>query len=435
MGRKQTVTRTEVTDDAGSSGEDEVTHDDSPLFSNKGSKEDERIAKIDVQRLDPEEGFLGKLSPDASEAQIFERWGGGKFAVVAKNEKGTIVTRTTVLISGDPIFQSEVAEMRYRRANGLPLKKGDKGGRDEGEFSAKELMALMETKLAAERADAETRDERRRREDAEREEKARKDEREWRANMERERAEREARVRADEREHQARLEAQRREDDKRREDRLREDEQRRQAEHERQLAAAMLAAKESQEKNQQFFTNMLAMAKAGDKAASDPMGTLTQILTIVEALKGASGDGPQDAVTALLSRLPETLQAAGSMVGGAIREAKGLPPVQHGEAGEGGESDPNAITLTGQAAQKTRELVTHLISKGHDPGKVLVAVANHLMGKGGPGIPAAPQPVAPQASERKPVRRKAKPRKHNPTASPVASGPAPTPMAKPPGAP
>lgn len=449
MGRKQTVTRTEVMDDAEAGAEGEVSHDDSPLFSNSSKKEDERIAKIDVQRLDPEEGFLGKVSPDASEATIFERWGGGKFAVVAKNEKGTIVTRTTVLISGDPIFQSEVAEMRYRRANGLPPKKGEKAARDEGEFSAKELMALMETKLAAERADSETRDERRRREDAEREAKAKTEEREWRANMERERAARESRERQEEREHNSRLEQQRRDDDKRREDRIREDEQRREKEHERQLAATIQAAKESQEKNQQFFTNMLAMSKANEshEKKSDPIEMLTKVMVLQESLRAASGGGePQDAVQALLSRLPETLQAAGSMVTNAVREFKGGPPgaPSGGGGGDGEEGEEGAITLTGEAAAKVKELVQNLVARGQDPEKVLIAAADYLMGKKpkatGAAVAAA-KAAALEAAKGKPakkVRRKRPAPKAaaSPTPAPAASSKPVAPSSgKPPGAP
>jgi hypothetical protein len=448
MGKKAVVTRTEtVTDDDDEDGSlSEKEKDlDVALFDDLGSTDDTRIEKVHVSREDPDEGYLGVLEPTATNLEVYNRWGGSKYHFTAKNARGRIVTKRTVKIGGEPIFLSEVAEMRYRRANGLPPKKKEVT-RDEGEFSAKELIAMSEARIAAERVDAETREERRRREDTEREEKARKEEREWRASMERERADRDARARADERDHQAKLEQQRRDDEKRREDRIREDETRREKEHERQLAATMLAAKESQEKNQQFFTNMLAMTKAGDKAASDPMAQVTQILTIVEALKGAGGGGEQDAVSTLLSRLPETLQAAGNMVGGAIREAKGLPAQSQAGSSDEGEEEPGAIKLTGEAAAKVRELVMHLVSKGQDPEKTLIAVADHLMGKNrGTAVLAAKAVEKKRRALAASSRRRVKPKAAAPSATKVAPKTAPVaptsvrqatvPVAKPPGAP
>jgi hypothetical protein len=415
MAKKAVVTRTETTTDADEEENSSRSNlADVPLFADKldATEETKVVARVDVHREEPEEGFLGKVDPSTSESQIFERWGGGKFVFWAKNSIGQIVSRKTVRIAGTPVFQDEVTEARWRRANGLKPK-SEGGTVADGAYTAKELMAIIEAKSEAARVESESREEKRRREDADREEKARRDERDWRdrqAKEEREHRERLEKERAD---RDARLEAQRREDERAREARIRDDEARREKEHERAMQATLAAAKESQEKNQQFFTNMLAMAKAGDKASADPMAQVTQILTIVEALKGAGSGEPQDAVTALLARLPETLQAAGSMVGGAIREAKGLPPVKH-EGGEGDDEETaprgngpadGSIRLTGAAAAKVKELVMHLVSKGQDPEKVLVAVADYLMGKA-PGAAVA----AARAVEAK--RKAGKPGKH-----------------------
>jgi hypothetical protein len=445
MARKATVVRTETTTDDAEEGGKVDENESVALFSDLGTTDDDRIFKLYVTREDPDEGFLGTLEPNATEAELSAQWGGSKYTVVAKNARGRIVTRRTLKLGGEPIFMSEVAEMRWRRANGLKPKKAEEAA-SEGAYSAKELMAIIEAKAEAARVESETREEKRRREDAEREEKLRREEREWRERLEREKAEREERIRREDREHAARMEEKRREDERQRESRIREDEARREKDHERQMAAAAAQAKESQEKSQQFFTNMLAMAKAGDKAGADPMAQVTQILTIVEALKGAGGAGePQDAVTALLSRLPETLQAAGGMVGNAIREAKGLPAKgagEGGEDGEGGDLEPGAIKLTGPAATKVRELVTHLISKGQDPEKVLVAAADYLMGKRPNAAVAAARAVQarqPQAKpaqgKAKPVKRRAKARTAPAAKAPPPKSPVPVPAAKPAGAP
>ena len=469
MGKRATVVRTETTtDDENAARAERDENLDVALFTDLGDTEDTRIDSLNVERSDPDEGFLGKLEPTATELDVFRQWGGSKYSIVAKNARGRILTRRSIKLAGDPIFMSEFFEARWRKQNGFKAKKTE-GEATDGAYTAKELMAIIEAKSEAARADAETREEKRRREDSEREAKAKVEEREWRERMEKDKAEREERARKDqaerdervrkeEREHRERMEHARREDEKQRETRLREDEQRREKEHERQLAATMLQAKESQEKNQQFFTNMLAMTKSEKKEVSDPMAQVTQILTLVEALKGAGSGEPQDAVTALLARLPETLQAAGSMVGGAIREAKGLPPVKHDADGDeeapapGGGND-GSIRLTGAAAAKVRELVTHLLKKGQDPEKVLVAAADYLMGKAPGAAVAAARAVEARkkaekgsgkpgkrvarhaaGSTREKARRKTSPPTTKPASVAKQAAPAPT-VSKPAGAP
>lgn len=420
MGKKAVVTRTEtVTDDEDVRAEAEKNFSDEPLFADLGGTDDTTVEKVTVSREDPDEGYLGTLTGGANELEIFQQWGGSKYKLIAKNGRGRILTTRMLKLAGEPVFMSEVAEARWRRANGLSKKKAEPEAGEVGAMSPRELMALIETKADAAKREAEEREERRRKEDHEREEKARREEREWRAQMEKDRADREERIRREDAAQAARLDQQRREDDKRREDRIREDEQRREKDHERAMTSQLAAAKESQEKNQQFFTNMLAMAKGDAKASADPMAQVTQILTLVEALKSASGNGgePQDAVTALLSRLPETLQAAGSMVGNAIREVKGgAPRANNGGAGngdEGDEGDGDKVVLDGAAATKVKELAAFLVSKGKDPRIALVQIADHIMGKGKSGGAAVNKARAIAASKGqagKPVRRRAKPR-------------------------
>lgn len=447
MGKKAVVTRTEtVTDDDDARSEAEKNFSEEPLFADLGGTDDTNVEKVTVSREDPDEGYLGTLTGGANELEIFQQWGGSKYKLTAKNGRGRILTTRMLKLAGEPVFMSEVAEARWRRSNGLKPKKQESDVHvPEGGLSYKEMIAVIESKAEAARQDAETREERRRREDAEREEKAKREEREWRAQLERERADRETRLRTEDREHAARMEQQRREDDKRREERIREDESRREKDHERAMQAQLAAAKESQEKNQQFFTNMLAMAKGDAKASADPMAQVTQILTLVEALKGASGGNgePQDAVTALLSRLPETLQAAGSMVGNAIREVKGggngARQVNPGTDNDDSDNGEESVTLTGDAAKKVKELAGFLMKQGKDPHIVLSQVADHIMTGGQSTRALEARKNAARAGGKKPnpsIRKKTKPRAATPVASQriPATTPAPGP-AKPAGAP
>lgn len=453
MGRKATVVRTETTtDDAREEGEDLAKHLDVALFSNLGSTEDDTIDKIHILRMDPDEGYLGYMEATATEYDVFQRFGGSKFAIEAKNERGRIITRRTLKLAGDPIFMSEVFEARWRKSNGLKPKKPDGEG-ETGGMSQRDLMALVEEKAASLRADNEAREERRRKEDADREEKNRREEREWRERVEKDKADRELRLRSEEREHRERMETQRREDDKRREDqrrdeerareaRMREDEARREKDHERQLQLATASAERAQKETQTFFTNMLAMSKQ-EGGQKDPLEMATTLVSLATALKG--GDtAPKDAVTAFLEGLPDTLREAGNVV----RQARGEAPAGGGGGGgegEEGEEDANAIKLTGPVAAKMRELVTHLVKKGKDPRIVLSQAADAIMGKPGArerlaaaaaakGSESAAPAKLPAKKRRRP-KVKAKARAAKVVASTVKAAPVKVAVVKPAGAP
>lgn len=455
MGRRTTVTKTELdTDEVDEQEREEETHLDAPLFADRGATGDKKIASIDVSRLEPEEGFLGKMDPTSTQSQIYEKWGGGKFAIVAKNDRGRIVTRDTVLISGEPMFQSEVAEARWRRANGLkPKGHTDTAG---GEFNAREMMALMETKAAEARRESEEREARRRQDDEDRTAKREREEREWRERMDRERDEREAKRRQEEREWQARQEENRRKDDERRETqrrddekareaRIREEESRREKEHERQLEQARLASKESTERQQQWFTNMMAMAKQ-EAGGGGAMDALTKGIELALMLRPGGDD--DDAVTSLVKRLPEVLGQAKDLVVSGVREARGLGPAGGDEEEETESTTQNAdgkIVLTGQAAAKLRALIEHLVKQGKNPEQVLSAAADMLMGKApNPAVIAAIK--AAQAEQRaraaaeageapKPPRKRRPKPAPKPAAATAAPTPPTSPMGKPAGAP
>ncbi len=84
-----------------------------PLFQGEGS---EAVHTISVYRVAPvEEGSLpGGLPPEADEAMVFTRYGGGIYKITAKGSNGRIMGTRTITISGEPKFQSKEALRKYR---------------------------------------------------------------------------------------------------------------------------------------------------------------------------------------------------------------------------------------------------------------------------------------------------------------------------------
>ena len=116
--QKTTVTRM-VQEVPEGGAEAPVEEQAAPLFD-LGEKSD-AIAWIDVDRVEPfeEEGFLAKIGPDATQADIRSRWGGGKFKLVAKGATGKYIQARSITIAGDPRFMSKANAARWRRAQNV----------------------------------------------------------------------------------------------------------------------------------------------------------------------------------------------------------------------------------------------------------------------------------------------------------------------------
>jgi len=396
-------------------------HLDSPLFSDLGTVEDEKISVIHVFRQEPDEGYLGHLPPDSTEAAVFERFGGSLYTLQAKNEKGRVVTKRSIRLAGDPIFMSDVAEARWRRQNGLdPRKKSTEKG--EGEVSFREMMMVFKEEQAeARRLEAE-REEKRRREEAERQDRLRREDEAREDRRRREEREWQERVAKEQREHAERMAKQAQEDADRRERRQQEENGRRDAEHTRQLELTKEQARATLEQNNQFFTNMLAMTKT-DAAQKDPTAALVAGVELALKIREGAGGGngePPDALTALVMRLPETLAEARATAKAAYNEVTGNnADVEDGE--EGGEPK---LVIRGPLALKVKAMAAHLVKQGKDPRAVIDNIATALMSH-----KAQPQAVAPPSKARKPPQPKkprGRPRKQ-PAPKPVIPTRAPPP--------
>jgi hypothetical protein len=368
-----------------------------PLFDLGRNKKGKAVVRVSVRRTDPDEGHLGYLGPDASEAEIASKWGGGEFVVQGKNEAGQIVITQTIKIAGDPVFKSEIEEARWRRLNNLkPSKRRD----EDGGGSMKEVLALMEDREAKRREEERERRAEEKKEQAEREERNRREQREHEEKLARENAEREERRRKDDSERDERRRAQHREDI----DRV------------QAAAAAQLA------QTQQFFTQLQAISKHEARAAgdADPVKLLTAGMELALKLRGEGGGGgePVDALTALLSRLPETLAEVRSTAKEAYQEIKGkkgaetaaLAPVP--AEGAGGDE----VTITGATATRLKTMIGVLQRAGKDPEAVIDTLAKQVISmatarpaakasdKGGKPAARAPKPAGRKTAARPPSR-------------------------------
>lgn len=129
-----------------------------------GTPEGRRATKyITVTRLDPPEGYLGRVDSDATEDHIVSRWGGGLFKFEARKHGGDYVDRVEVRIAAEPKFQSRQARAEYQRA--IRLAELDaKGGAELGDESGGLLGELK--KLITDREEQHRRDLERIREEA-----------------------------------------------------------------------------------------------------------------------------------------------------------------------------------------------------------------------------------------------------------------------------
>jgi hypothetical protein len=328
-----------------------------PLFEESGE-----LAYIAVTREDPEEGFLGKLRPTATEADLRKKWGGGTYSLSPRSSGGKYLKglpARELIIAGDPIFSSRAAELKWKRAQGIAddqVGGGANGGgsqRGDRPLGLGEIMVLLSNSSTQARAEA------------------------------REAAE--LRAREAETAHQRQLELMRG-DLAKREAELKAERERlsaEAAEREQRLSREMSAERDRQ---RDHMASMLQLMKERGKRDEDtsPMQMLTAGIKLALDLKG-DGDGASDPVTALANNLPEILSEARSLV---MMEKAGTRVRSKADDDEE-EEDEDGVKLEGEVAQQAKELVARLQAQGRDPA-VYLAKAFGALGRGPRKPPAAP---------------------------------------------
>lgn len=384
MGQRTVITRQEVLDpdrEARAEEREEQELNPNVILFDLGVVEEKKISKIAVLRTDPHEGYLGALDPDASESTIKARWGGGTFRLEAKNDAGRVCKVKSITIAGDPVFESELAERRWKRLQGVrdTSSTATHEEAEEPRLSFKEMMLLQEQREEKRQREGEEREERRRREDAEREERRRT-------------AEREA--------HERQVQLMR-EDAERRERMAREEAERREKEHERQVQRDRDAQAALIAQNQQFFTNMLAMVKEGAQAkdSSSPLEVMKSTVEMMSMLR--DGAEPKDAVTALIERLPETLAEARETAKQAVREIKGEPDTSDGRSKRAETNDQ--LVIKGRTATQVKALIRHLVAQGKDPKAFIENLSRAVITRQAPATAKGSSPS--KSSTRRPSRR------------------------------
>lgn len=400
MSTQVTTKKVETLDDDDAGGAEAT-----PLFDLGRNKKTQAVVRIAIKRTDPDEGHLGYLGPDGTEQDIQNKWGGGEFVAQGKNAAGQIVVTQTIKIAGDPVFKSEIEEARWRRLNNLrPAKRRDDDAGGGG--SMKEVLALME----------------------ERESKRREEERERRAEEKKEQQEREERNRQAQREHEEKLARENAEREERRRKDDAERDERRRAQHREDIDRVQVAAAAQLAQTQQFFTQLQAISRHEARAGgdTDPVKLLTAGMELALKLRGDGGGPaePADALTALLSRLPETLAEVRSTAKEAYNEIKGkkgaetaalAPPLSDG-------TGPDEVTITGATATRLKTMIGVLQRAGKDPEEVIDGLAKHVIGMATGARPA----VKTSAKGGKPISARApKPAGRKPAARPPARPPAP----------
>jgi hypothetical protein len=388
MPTQVTTKKVETLDDDDDGGTDDGA-EPTPLFDLGRNKKTKTVVRVAIKRTDPNEGHLGYLGPEASEEEIANKWGGGEFVAQGKNAAGLIVVSQQIKIAGDPVFKSEMEEARWRRLNGMKPKKHDDDSGAGG--SLKEVLTLIE----------------------EREEKRRLEERDRREAERKEALDREERHRVEQRDHEEKLarETAERDERRRKDDDERNERQRQQ--HREDLDRAEIASKAALAQTQQFFTQLQAMAKREERAGgdTDPVKLLTAGMELALKMRGDSGGGdgpPPDALTALLSRLPETLAEVRSTAKEAYQEIRGkkgggATPAASTSVG------PDEVTITGATATRMKQMIAILQKSGKNPEEVLDGLASHFIGLD--AKKSAARAAAPAAAAAKPERKRAGPRR------------------------
>ncbi len=413
MARTRTVTKfveDEVDDAAAAEGRPDP-NEGVTIFGDLDDPDAERrIEKVQVRRLEPDEGVLGELDARVTLLELREKFGGGKFRLDGKNVKGQIKKVETVSIAGDPIFQSEVYEAKWRRANGLP----PRAHGNQEQVSMKDILVLIEER---DRKRAED-EERRRREERELEKLRRDEER----ALERERIERERRERED-REEKLRRDAQEREErlrkealeiEERRARQAREDEERRTRQHREDMERMKAEQQALMNAQQQMFAQTLQLVKADAARPQNDVETLIKGITLAKELGGAGGE-PPDLLTTLLGRAPELLSELRQTASAAVHEIRG-----GGEEAGGEGASEEELVVKGPMAAKLKAIQEALIARGQDPEKAIDVLMRMVAAKRAAAAEAAPR--APQRKPKKGAVKRARKAKGKPAPLPPAPG-------------
>jgi hypothetical protein len=362
--------------------EDEGMEGESPLFEDVSE-----LAYISVSRDEPEEGYVGRISPAATEKDILKKFGGGTYTLSPKGNGGKYVKglgQRILVIAGDPIFQSRAAELKWKRQQGLAEEPGAaaKPAAIDKPMSFVEMMLLIDKQSERSRQIFQEHADQRQREA--------------------------------EAAHQRQLELVR-EDSKRREKEL-EAERTRLAQEaaDREARAAREQAAE-QERQRQHMALMLQLVKEKSTAAADstPMSSLMAGVKLALDLKG-DGDGARDPLSALAENLPEVIAQARQLVSAEKQQTAGNPA----------DDDDQSVKLEGHVGQKARRLIEYLQAAGKDPAAELERtfdlLTRHQAAK--QAAPAAPSSSVPARRPRPapapaPARARAAARRPTPAAT------------------
>lgn len=336
----------EVPDDEEDEKETAEPRSDAPLFiSEEGEAGGENVLHdILVLRLKPiREGNIGYLDPDATEEDIFEEWGGGRFRLIGRTARGKPIAGKfrTVQIGGDPIFISEEARAKWRRMQGTdaPSSKAPAAATADPDSVAENRHRRRLEEIRAEAA----------------------------ANLEKTRTEAAAREEAEDRrrarETAASLAAEERRDKAAREEREREREERRQDREAQAVAEDRRWKAEMDER------------RAEREARQDPTTILMQGMKLAMDMgAGGGGEGFPDAGTALIAKLPEIMQEArGIAVDVAADAGSKRDKARTNPRGRGSAASGEPVTLDGELGARAKRAAERLMKAGRDPEKVMGA--------------------------------------------------------------
>lgn len=352
--RKGATTRTVTTVVEDGEGNQQPQYANSPLFTTEDTPTGKEIESIAVYREDPPEGWVGTIAGHATEKIIKDKWGGGSFKLKAYSN-GRICKHKTLVIGGDPIFQSKGMEADWYRSKGLTPPSAQ-----SGQMDMPTLLSFFKEQSAETRRSEIDMVERRRQIDNDADDRRRRYEAEMEANRRREDNEREEKRRKDDEERERR----RREDDDRR--------MRESREHMQQMATMLQtsgerasAAAASNSKMMMEFMGLMFQAK--NAGAGDPSSLILKGAELVTTLRqAAGGDSEKDIMTTVVENLPGMLESVGSAAKGVVQEIRA--PKQ-----PAGQLPP--ITNPDQTAQA---LAKSLLDSGHDPAAYFKAVGSQL---------------------------------------------------------
>lgn len=369
-----------------------------PLFADVAEHGDE-VDHIVVERVGPvREGMLGKFEPDATEEDLFNRYGGGKYRLSGRSSRGQTVKGMfkSLEIAGEPIFLSDAARRTYTRMSGKP-----ETAESSSAIGVEQLFAMLSKQN-------ESQDLASTRREAERETQHRRD-------LERIKAEAEAvaaaRLADDER---RRKEDRDRDADRRREADERDERRRRDDEAARQ-------------RDQQFQTTMLQIANSKNTHAPDPTGLLLAGVELATKLRGGEGGGggESDPVADLVKNLPGIIDKIAATVKGS------------GGGAAAAADKPDSLILDGELGKKGQAVVKHLQAQGIDPSQAIAQTFDAILKMTASSPPTAPggprrgpggRPIVPM-----PAAQPAQPAAQ-PAQAPAQTAPPPAPAATPPGA-